>query len=176
MKSKISLFLLLTWILVTGSVSATPKVRDYWTDLSMLSSLDFRDVIVGESASRWFQIVSTGTGSVRFDYIQIYDEKNMTSDSPFKIDWVNPVSFPFIMDPGDTEIFSIIFEPLVAKQFSSFYLVIESNDDDDPIYDVRLTGTGLPAQVSSVPEPGTFLLLCSGLLAMAGVGRGKESG
>jgi hypothetical protein len=74
------------------------------------------------------------------------------------------------MPAGEIVSFDIMFTPTLPGAFNS-YLIVASNDSVDspgPEAYIRLTGTGVSAVV---PEPGTLLLLGSGLAGLIGIRR-----
>ena len=97
------------------------------------SSIDFDDVLVGQSASQ------TVTLSNNWDELDIFVSTISVDDAAnFSVN----SSGGFILGPGANTTISVSFHPGSAADFQSV-LTIVSDDPDDPVVGVNLSGTGI---------------------------------
>ena len=104
------------------------------TDISVdPSSIDFPDVLVGESDSRNVTISNNWDDlDIFIDTISVSDEANFSVNS----------SGGFILESEENTSITVSFHPQTIGDFDSV-LRIESDDPDDPVVEVDLSGTGI---------------------------------
>ena len=104
------------------------------TDISVSpSSIDFGDVLVGESASENVTI------SNNWDELDIYISSISVSDGTnFSVN----SSGGFTLESGANTTITVSFHPGSAADFQSS-LIIQSDDPDDPVVEVNLSGRGI---------------------------------
>lgn len=123
-------------------------------------SWDFGEVLVGESAEATFTMTSDIDDDLRIFAVAFLPGEDPDFDV---IGFSQPIGDP--MPLGTSIDFYVTFTPTTAGFHSAFVTVV-SNDNSNPIADFLVKGYGGP-----IPEPATLLLLFTGLLGLAAVGR-----
>jgi hypothetical protein len=158
-----------------------------WPD----ANFDFGNLLIGGTGRATFSLESMGPSAVWAYYVALNTIPSETgavgpwegvyslgafafdpADSLWNEDQYGRPGFglPREMPVGEIVSFDIMFTPTLPGAFNS-YLIVASNDSVDspgPQAYIRLTGTGVSAVV---PEPGTLLLLGSGLAGLIGIRR-----
>ncbi|MCK4577937.1 MAG: hypothetical protein KAU50_04055, partial [Candidatus Marinimicrobia bacterium] len=99
------------------------------------SSLEFEHTLVGELAQLQIEIANLGDTTLIVDSL-------WTSRTEFGV-----VDSTFSLEAGESSIFIVTFAPL-SEEIMSGSLYIASNDSTNLIYEVDLTGVGLPLLAS----------------------------
>jgi len=110
----------------------------------------FGEVTAGERIEHLVRVQNTGEATLHISLA--------TPDSPFDVSTTS-IEVP----PSSAVSFSLGFAPLEAFDYAAT-LQVGSNDPDEPLVLVRLTGTGLPAP----PEPDAGIVADAGLDAGGG--------
>jgi len=93
-------------------------------------SLEFTSVITGESDTLDLVIQNVGNGSLEVTGATLSDDTNFS----------NTVTVPFTLDAGTSQTFTISFNPTAVGDYNAV-LTITSNDPDDPLYTLSLSGS-----------------------------------
>lgn len=103
-------------------------------------TVDFGDVIVPYTADKTFQVLNAGRADLRVTDIRIEDDE----DGVYTIDTTEATIAP---DEGITV--GLSFEPFTFDAYNHT-IVIESNDPENPIYEVSLLGEGVDGPVPDI--------------------------
>lgn len=120
--------------LFVGSVTGlpSPAVPPAEPDITVApNSVNFGQVVVGNSAETSVTVSNTGTESLTVN--------TLSTAAPFSV--VNPIT-PFTVNPGASQVVTVRFSP-TAQGVQSGTLDMASNDPDEPLVSVPLTGNGV---------------------------------
>ncbi|MCP4805368.1 MAG: choice-of-anchor D domain-containing protein [Proteobacteria bacterium] len=142
---------------------ALPGDDDFAPDISTDPTFyDFGSLQVGERESLTIpiQILNDGDSDLRIMDVHLSD-----ADSAYDLGVVESVLVP----PGRSTAFTVTFTPETAVQYEVAVL-IDSNDPDEPTYEVPLSGLGIAPIVEVLPSEydfGTLYIGCEGLLPVS---------
>lgn len=122
--------------------------------------VDFGDVPVDttsapDTSSQVVVVSNEGDADLHIEDIYLADET-----APFTVGAISSV----LIQPGGTAQFTVTFTPVTAAD-SSTKVEIESDDPDEPLTEVKLTGTGVAPVIDVVPADydfGTLYIGCTG--------------
>ncbi len=128
-------------ILAMAAILAVPLAADAQDAQIVPDSLDFGQVCVGDSVVLPFQV-----RSIDPEFSLTVDEIYITEDpsGSFEITLTEPAVLPADLDLGESMLVEVTYVPMTAGTHSGT-VTVRSNDHDDPVIDVPLTGEGASA-------------------------------
>lgn len=150
-------------------------------------SWDFGDVVIGETATMEFSISSIGPSTVQMylavltaepDLVPYLEHDFTLTDGPALRYWEEDGIYsagPIEIDEGSSVAYEVTYSPTTIGLHNA-ELLIMSNDYDpaeDAFIYVHLFGNGVDPGSVPVPEPTSILLLSTGLIGLAALGRRK---
>ncbi len=102
--------------------------------------LDFGDVMMGTGATEYFTITNNGSDNLSGTITAQNGFTVNESNKGFKEDGKNTISF--LINPGNSQEYAVLFEPLSPICYSEFITVV-SNDPNQPSLNVEATGCGV---------------------------------
>lgn len=110
--------------------------------LAQPDSINFQDVILGQTVTIEIRIVNTGSSDLIISDISISSGTSSTFS-------VAADHSGYIVKPGDTINLNVVYSPQEAG-IDTGTITISSNDPDQPSLNIPLSGNGLPAPVAEI--------------------------